>query len=244
MHQIQSNETTITLIHLSQKPRWVLFTFGVSITQNDNFLPGRGSGSGLVQSGQEVASKEVGGHIGVRDPLSLNRSANFGLGCKCSFCWLNSMNSIHVVSKLRWEKPLKPNDTFTIATQKTRTQEAKTEKTKIKDRNFYLNIASFLDSSDDRTLISQLSVTHCWNHHIDLLYRLHKALMVVEITLKTITKNNRTKIKQNPNVRSSWKIWKRYEILHTKTKLTPKDLKFSMTLALAGLERVGSRTRA
>lgn len=128
-------------------------------------------------------------------------------------------------------------------TENTNTR-SKNRENQDKDRNFYLNIASFLDSSDDRTLISQLSVTHCWNHHIDLLYRLHKALMVVEITLKTITKNNRTKIKQNPNVRSSWKIWKSQEILHTKTKLTPKDLKFSMTLALAGLERVGSRTRA
>lgn len=144
MHQIQSNETTITLIHLSQNTRWVLFTFGISITQNDNFLPGRGSGSGLVQSGQEVPSKEVGGHIGVRDPLSLNSSAKFGLGCKCSFCWLNSMNSIHVVSKLRWEKPLKPNDTFTIATQKTRTQEAKTEKTKIKIETFTLTLPASL----------------------------------------------------------------------------------------------------
>lgn len=82
------------------------FTFWIPIPQYNNFISGGCCSPWLGQIWKEIASKKVGWDISIGNSSSLNSTADLSLDSKCWLCWLNSMDAIHIVSKLRGKESL------------------------------------------------------------------------------------------------------------------------------------------
>ena len=86
--------------------------FGISISKNDNFIPGRGCKASLCQAFQEIPCKTVAGDVGIRNTLCLDCPTDFDFQLKHTLCRPHCMDVINIISELRWQKSLQNINQF------------------------------------------------------------------------------------------------------------------------------------